>query len=256
MRTKFLSEVVTEGDGVEQLSPFNASIVLFTISGRCLSHQQQCVVERAYGDMAQDFLARHQWLDGILTDKTKMMLTGCSGDPDEPAEPMLLFTDMAAQATALVLSKAMQSVPRNHQAVVTEYEQRAIQAARNISQFSERLAEFSYFKVYNKCDNAGRGSTLTPFTGASLHPDPALFLRGVCAESKTSRPRIRNPVQYHNIQSSGLECREYAGRDMSSEAVIGQYEPEWQRLWLSSGFENGLWIAFASEPIWSIFIQL
>ena len=131
---------------MKQFSPFNSCIVLVTISGRCLSHQQQCIVERAYGNMPQDFLSRHQWLESLLAEKIEIMLA--SGDvDDEPANPLLLFTSMAAQATTLLLAKAIQSVPWSHQDYGGGYEPRVIEAAQKVSQLSQRLAEFSYFKV-------------------------------------------------------------------------------------------------------------
>ena len=98
--------------------------------------------------MPQDFLARHQWLESILADTTKTMLSSSPDDPDdEPANPMLLFADMAAQATTLLLGKAMQPVSWHNQDFIDGYEQKALEAAQKISQLSQKLAEFGYSKV-------------------------------------------------------------------------------------------------------------
>ncbi|KXX73818.1 Transcriptional activator protein acu-15 [Madurella mycetomatis] len=150
IKTQFLSKVMTGGDDMEPVSPFSACIVLTTVSGRCLSHQQQCVVEQAYGNTPQDFLNRHRWLESMIASKTKTMLASSSNDADdadEAADPMLLFANMAAQATTLLLGKAMQSFLWNYEDLITEYEQRANEAARKLCSLSQKLAEFGYFKV-------------------------------------------------------------------------------------------------------------
>jgi hypothetical protein len=143
-----LSEVLTGGDDVQFACPFNAYIVFITISGRCLSHQQQCTVEKAYGNIPQDFLTRHQWLERLLAEKTKTTLAASSDDlDDELADPMLLFTHMVAQATTLLLGKAMGSVSLNYQEITSGYEKKVSEAAQRMSHLSEKLSELGYFKV-------------------------------------------------------------------------------------------------------------
>jgi hypothetical protein len=122
--------------------------VFVTISGRCLSHQQQCTVENAYGNIPQDFLTRHQWLERLLADKTMTMLAASAEDiEDELADPMMLFTRMIAEATTLLLGKAMQSVSWNYQDVIIEYDEKVNEAAQKLSQLSNKLSEFGYYKV-------------------------------------------------------------------------------------------------------------
>lgn len=194
-KTQYLSKVITGGDDVQHVSPFNACIVLMTISGRCLSHHQQCIVERAYGNTPQDFLTRHQWLESILADKIKMMLDGSSGDPDdERADPMLLFTNMAAQATTLLLGKAMQSVPWNCEEVISGFEQRALEAAQKVCHLSQSLTEFGTFKIH-------------PFT-----PIPLLF----CAEF-AQKYKQRDPA-FEALYDSMIACL----RDLSTVNVLAE----------------------------------
>ncbi|KAK3995179.1 hypothetical protein QBC44DRAFT_320644 [Cladorrhinum sp. PSN332] len=172
--SKFLSEIMTTGtdDGqCSQVSPFSVCIVLATISGRCLSHLQQCTVDKAYGTMPQDFLTRHQWLENVLANKIKSLLTE-SPDADDMSDesacglgPMLLFTNMMAQATTLLLAKVMQSVVWNYEDFINGYEQRAVEAAQELCRLSKKLAEYGYFKMH-------------PFT-----PVPLLF----CAEFAQGR---------------------------------------------------------------------
>ncbi|KAF2204950.1 hypothetical protein GQ43DRAFT_453446 [Delitschia confertaspora ATCC 74209] len=196
IKTPFLSEVISGNSDFQQVSSFNACIILVTISGRCLSHHQQCVVERAYGNMLQDFLARHQWLESLLSDKIKNLLalsSSCDVD-DEPTDPMLLFTHMAAHATTLLLGKAIQSVPWNYQDLASSYEKRVLEAAQNISQLSQKLAEFGYFKMH-------------PFT-----PIPLFF----CAEFAQGRKTLDATFQaLYDSMTSSL-------RDLSAVNMLAQ----------------------------------
>ncbi|KAK5656796.1 hypothetical protein OQA88_4344 [Cercophora sp. LCS_1] len=195
IKTRFLSEVMTGGDDVERVSPFSACIVLMTISGRCLSHQQQCIVERAYGNMPQDFVTRHKWLEGILATKTKTMLASPYDDPDdELLDPMRLFASMGAHATTLLLGKAMQSVAWSCEDFVGGYEQRATEASQELCRLSQKLAEFGYFKIH-------------PFT-----PIPLLF----CAEFAQTR-KARDPA-FEAIYDSVLTSL----RDLSAVSRLAE----------------------------------
>ncbi|KAJ5764572.1 hypothetical protein N7533_003253 [Penicillium manginii] len=148
VKTQLLSEFMAGEDDVRNISPFSACIVLITISGRCLSHQQQCIVENAYGGIPQDFLTRHQWLETILMSKGKMMFDFVSADLDEElADPMLLFTNMAAQATTLLLGRTMQSTLCNYESLISGFEERAMKAAEKISHLCQGLEEYGHFKV-------------------------------------------------------------------------------------------------------------
>ncbi|THC89035.1 hypothetical protein EYZ11_011520 [Aspergillus tanneri] len=143
VETQFLSEFMAGDDDVQKVSPFGACIVLMTISGRCLSHQQQCIVERAYGGIPQDFLTRHQWLESIVTSKGKTMLDCVSDDLDgELTDPMLLFTNMAAQATTLLLGRTMQSALYNYESLISGFEERAMEAAQKILHLCQRLGQY------------------------------------------------------------------------------------------------------------------
>lgn len=137
--------ITNDEDNVETVSPFNACIVLATISGRCLSHQQQCQVEHAYGDTSQGFATRHQWLENLLAVNIKTMLGGLSGnmEDEEPTDPLLLFTSMMAQATVLSLGKAMQ----DYRALTPEYEQKVQSAAKSVDQLAKKLSQFGPYKV-------------------------------------------------------------------------------------------------------------
>lgn len=150
VQARFLSEYMAGDDDLHKVSPFSACIIVMTISGRCLAHQQQCVVERAYGGMPQDFLTRHQWLEGILTSKGKTIVD-CVSDElgDEPTDPMLLFTNMAAQATTLLLGRTMQSSSLcDYENLISGFEQRASEAAQKILHLCHGLDECGYFKVF------------------------------------------------------------------------------------------------------------
>ncbi|KAK4464462.1 hypothetical protein QBC42DRAFT_295095 [Cladorrhinum samala] len=199
--SKFLSEVLAAGpeSALQQhaMSPFGVCIVLATISGRCLSHLQQSSVEKVNGTMPQDFLTRHQWLENALANKMKSLFPECShGDDDHVDDhrmsdesawchglrPMLLFTNMMAQATTILLAKVMQSVVWNYDEFVNGYEQRAVEAAHELWRLSKKLGEYGYFKVH-------------PYT-----PVPLLF----CAEFALARKQRDTALErlYNSVTSS------------------------------------------------------
>lgn len=156
---EFLSEVIT-GSDQRTLSSFTECILLVTICGRSVSHRQQCTVERVYGNISQDFWNRHQWIDTILSQKIQILSLN-DRYALELMDPMPLFTNMAAQATVLSLCKAIQSVPwetDDYQAVIDEYENRALLAAHEIVTLSKALTHLSCFKA----------SCLSPLTSQPL----------------------------------------------------------------------------------------
>ncbi|EAU36719.1 predicted protein [Aspergillus terreus NIH2624] len=200
VQTQFLSEFMAGDDDLQIVSPFSACIVVMTISGRCLSHQQQCMVERAYGGMPQDFITRHQWLEGILMSKGKAIVDCISNDlDDELTDPMLLFTNMAAHATTLLLGMTMQTGLCNYESLISGFEERATEAAQKILHLCQRLNECGYFKVH-------------PFT-----PIPLVF----CAEWAQGR-KNQNPAfePLHNSMLCSL--RDLSVVNMLAETCLAR----------------------------------
>lgn len=150
VQTEFLSQAVAGISG-QQLSSFAESIILVTLSGRCLSHQLQCKMERVYDTTSMAFLTRHLRLDGILTPKVQA-LSSRPSVRGEPCDPMILFADMAAQTATLLLSSALPSVQCQMDStrdVISDYQERAVLAAQMMSNLAQKLAQLGCFKVHD-----------------------------------------------------------------------------------------------------------
>lgn len=121
--------------GQQHLPPFAESIILITISGRCLSYLQQCNIERVNENPPWELPSLYEWLDRILPERVQ---SPCSnGGNTEPAQPLHLFASMVAQATTILL----------YTPVAIGCQERALRAARIILHLAQQLTEFSYFKV-------------------------------------------------------------------------------------------------------------
>nr|POF21854.1 asperfuranone cluster transcription factor afoa [Quercus suber] len=161
VKSNFLSEGMGQCDEAGLHSPFTMSIVLATISGRCLTHQQQCTVEAVHGNTTQSQFARYEWLSSILSAKTKTVLDEGVDEFEESEQPMSLFNKMVAHASTLLLAKSVGLEPRNiEEGTLDDREQNALRAAQKIAEFSQRLAELSYFKVRSGLKAKHDGSTL------------------------------------------------------------------------------------------------
>ncbi|KAI2621289.1 fungal-specific transcription factor domain-containing protein [Hypoxylon sp. NC1633] len=145
----FLSEVLTETDP-SMMSPFAESIIFTTLWGRSFIHQRQPAAEHAFSNASRDFCERQLWLDDILTRRVQKLQQDYLA-ASVKVDPMLLYTSMIAQTTALLLCKAAESIPpttpSNHD-LVSRYQRKAPAAAKEIVRLAQYLAHFSYFKVH------------------------------------------------------------------------------------------------------------
>lgn len=144
----FLSEAIMDRSP-SATSPFNESVILATICGRSLFQGQQYKVRCAYGDVAPYWADQHQWLDSILTSRLQI-LSQYYPSPTEVYDPMLLFTNIMAQATIIYLCQCMESVlPNidNGRTLAIEYQQRALAAAERTISLATALVEFNSFKA-------------------------------------------------------------------------------------------------------------
>lgn len=144
----FLSEAIMERSPSTR-SPFNESVILATICGRSLFQGQQYNVRCAYGDVALDWSDQHQWLDSILTNRLQI-LSQYYPSPTEMCDPMLLFTNIMAQATIMYLCQCMDSVLQNiddGSTLIKDYQQRALAAAEHTISLAKTLVDFNSFKA-------------------------------------------------------------------------------------------------------------
>ncbi|KAE8141917.1 hypothetical protein BDV38DRAFT_278700 [Aspergillus pseudotamarii] len=133
----------------QQLSPYANSIVMLTILARCLSHRNQCNVERILDPTSQECIARHRALDIILSPEIQMTLSSVAPD-FEPSDPTFIFIDMLAQAAVLVLFAALNSVSEGagmYQDMYGSYEAKASMAMERVLSQAHKLSQMGSFKA-------------------------------------------------------------------------------------------------------------
>ncbi|KID72944.1 citrinin biosynthesis transcriptional activator CtnR, partial [Metarhizium brunneum ARSEF 3297] len=145
----FLSDAIVDQNPTTR-SPFNECIVLATICGRTLSHNQQYNIRCLHGDGEADWSDWDTWFDNILSARLQI-LSKCYPSPTTGYDPMLLFAHVIAQASVIYLCKEVKSMvwPNGKaRSLRTEYQQRALNAAEHIVKLAYALVEFSVFKVH------------------------------------------------------------------------------------------------------------
>lgn len=143
-----MSEAITETT-TSIRSAFNESLIFATICGRSMFYWQQYNIRCAYGDNALDSTVQHRWLDDILENRLRI-LSNHYPSPDEGYDPMLLFTNIMAQATVIYICKGVKSMTWSEgreRDMAQGYEQRALSAAGRIITLATVLTDFHLFKV-------------------------------------------------------------------------------------------------------------
>ncbi|KAF7592436.1 hypothetical protein BBP40_000284 [Aspergillus hancockii] len=180
VKTEFLAQAMAK-KSEQHLSPYAKSIVIVTILARCLSHRNQCNVERIMNPISQESLVRHRTLDNILSQEIQTTLSSLSAD-FEPCNPTFLFIDMMAQAAVLVLFTALSSVLDGADAdVYGSYEKKASKAVERIHSQAQKLSQLGCFKVH-------------PFTPIALF---------ICAEfARSCKGLHHNSTQFTAISAA------------------------------------------------------
>ncbi|KAL4936318.1 hypothetical protein BDV06DRAFT_216772 [Aspergillus oleicola] len=149
VKTEFLAAAMVRIND-QQLSPYAKSIVIVTILARCLSHRNQCKVERIMYPSCEECLARHRKLETVLSQGIQATMTGASFDM-ESCNSEYIFIEMLAQAAVLVLFTALRSVPDDtdtYHEVCGEYEKKAFKAAERIHSLAQQLPHLGCFRVH------------------------------------------------------------------------------------------------------------
>ena len=144
----FLSEVMLFSEHTT-LSLFTKSIVIATICGRTMAHQQQSNVECVYQNVTEDFWNRHHWLDTMLTQQ-ELIISIEFPSALEHVDPTMLFIDMMVHTTVLYLHNIVESMPwkgDEYQEPVLEYQRRTLTAVVRINTLTKSLSQLSCFKV-------------------------------------------------------------------------------------------------------------
>ncbi|KAL2833688.1 fungal-specific transcription factor domain-containing protein [Aspergillus cavernicola] len=146
----FLSEAMTEPT-LKGRSSFNECLILATICGRSLLQSQRYQISKAYGDMVLDWTEQRRWLDSLLTSRLQV-LSQCYPSPTESYDPLLLFTNILAQATVIYFCKTMtesaEPINPSQSSDLTTYEDRALEACTNIIRLATTLLELPFSKVH------------------------------------------------------------------------------------------------------------
>ncbi|KAL4948683.1 hypothetical protein BDW69DRAFT_198704 [Aspergillus filifer] len=149
VKTEFLAAAMVRMNG-QPLSPYAKSIIIVTILARCLSHRNQCKVERIMYPSYEECLERHRKLETILCQGIQATMTGISSDVGSSLSEHV-FIKMLAQAAVLVLFTALKSVPSDsipYRETCSEYEKKALKAAERIQSLAQQLPHLGCFKVH------------------------------------------------------------------------------------------------------------
>lgn len=144
----FLSDAVVSVDTTIP-SCFAELIILATLCGRVLAHDQQTNVEQIYGNTLEHFWERQFWLGDSLKARADGMMLNYP-TPYCSADPMLIFTNMVAQTAVLYLWKVMDRInwdDDEYATLVTAFKEQSLFSALEILNLSRSLANLGYFKV-------------------------------------------------------------------------------------------------------------
>ncbi|KAL6232513.1 hypothetical protein BDW75DRAFT_217723 [Aspergillus navahoensis] len=145
----FLSDALATDNSIA--STFTECIVVATISGRALSHRNQCLAGDLYFSAAEDFWNRHQWINAILTQRMEAFSTKYPLDMQQQADPMLLFISLMWRTIILHLYQTMACViPSNDEKrdLIMEYKKRSSAAAQEIVDLTNKLSHLNSLKVH------------------------------------------------------------------------------------------------------------
>ena len=83
-------------------SNISECVISATIYGRALLHQQTSIVEKAYDSPPNDYMARRQWLEGLLNARIEALHISRVNDAID-SDPMTSFTTILTHAAVLYL---------------------------------------------------------------------------------------------------------------------------------------------------------
>lgn len=138
--------------GQDTLPSFAECVVILTIGGRCIIHRPHTLTETLYGNDSLEFWARYEWLNTTL-DKRRRQLAQISPSPSTISDPMLVFTRIIAATIMIHLMEMLmrRSLPAaQHRLPVDShsYEERLVQAAREIVSLARPVTQLSCFKAH------------------------------------------------------------------------------------------------------------
>lgn len=177
----FLSDMIHRVDlewPNENLSPFIESIIVATLCGRTLEHQQRRSVSLPqhhlmlhhpdrHRDSAYDFCRQHRSLSGLLIQHMKMLQVQLSSPMENP-DPIYIFVALAVCMAIFMLYETIESNPLGTEtqatkavdALLVEHKQHSLDAAYELGVLITALGQLNHFQV-----------------GGSLYASPSLYTK-------------------------------------------------------------------------------
>lgn len=176
-------------------SPFTESIIIATICGRAQSHRRQSIVEPVYGLLPEVFWDHHDLLYTMLKTHYDSLVKQYSTVMQQ-TDCMLLFTNMMVQTTVLYLDKVIESMTwetANYRALMLDFKQKTLIAAKEMVNLTKWLPNISYFKVYNQ-SHSSKKNLLPPLLSLSLSPPPFFLFLSLSITLSSSSASSLSPL--------------------------------------------------------------
>ena len=124
-------------------------VISATICGRALSHQQTSIVEKAYNSSSLDYMARRNWLEGLLDNRLESLRINYSQDAITP-DPMTTFTAMLTHAAVLYLWHiADLSLDKGEdQSLILPLAERSLESARELCRLAQDIELHGLFRAH------------------------------------------------------------------------------------------------------------
>ncbi|KAK9774084.1 putative Zn(2)-C6 fungal-type domain-containing protein [Seiridium cardinale] len=124
-------------------------VITATICGRALSHKQTSIVEKAYSSPPIDYVARHNWLEGLLDARLKSLPISTPHDAIAP-NPMVAFTTILTHAAVLYLWHIGELLlyKDEDQSLLLPLAERGLDSARELCRLAQNIELHGLFRAH------------------------------------------------------------------------------------------------------------
>ena len=124
-------------------------VISATICGRALSHQQTSIVEKAYSSPPIDYVARRNWLEGLLDDRLETLRISRSQYAMTP-DPMTAFSTILIHAAVLYLWHIADLLldKDEDQSLILPLAARGLESARELCRLAQDVELHGLFKAH------------------------------------------------------------------------------------------------------------
>ncbi|KAI0506080.1 fungal-specific transcription factor domain-containing protein [Xylaria bambusicola] len=142
----FLSEAIASGE-LQRHSKIAECVISTTICGRTLSHKQTSIVEKAYNGPPTDYVARRDWLEGLLDAQLKSLRINSPLDEMTP-DPLTSFTTMFTHAAVLYLWHIADLLSDHPQDQISPLAVRGLDSSQEISRLAKDIEPRGLFSAH------------------------------------------------------------------------------------------------------------